>query len=28
VAFAADVRADGQYLGQIAEGVADIQFSS
>ena len=28
VALAADVRADGQYLGQIAEGVADIQFSS
>ena len=28
VALAADVRADGQYLGQIAEGVADIRFSS
>ncbi len=28
VAIAADIRADGQYLGQIAEGVADIQFSS
>ncbi len=28
VALAADIRADGQYLGQIAEGVADIQFSS
>ena len=27
VALAADIRADGQYLGQIAEGVADIQFS-
>jgi len=28
VALAADIRADGQYLGQIAEGVADIQFSN
>ncbi len=28
VALAADVRADGQYLGQITEGVADVQFSS
>jgi hypothetical protein len=28
VAMAADVRADGQYLGQIAEGVADIEFST
>jgi glyoxylase-like metal-dependent hydrolase (beta-lactamase superfamily II) len=28
VALAADIRADGQYLGQIAEGVADVQFSS
>jgi hypothetical protein len=28
VALAADIMADGQYLGQIAEGVADIQFSS
>ena len=27
VALAADVRTDGQYLGQIAEGVADIEFS-
>jgi glyoxylase-like metal-dependent hydrolase (beta-lactamase superfamily II) len=27
VALAADIRADGQYLGQIAEGVADVQFS-
>jgi hypothetical protein len=27
VAMAADVRADGKYLGQIAEGVADIEFS-
>ena len=27
VALAADIRADGQYLGQIAEAVADIQFS-
>jgi hypothetical protein len=26
VAVAADIRADGQYLGQIAEGVADVQF--
>jgi hypothetical protein len=26
VALAADVRADGEYLGQIAEGVADIEF--
>jgi glyoxylase-like metal-dependent hydrolase (beta-lactamase superfamily II) len=28
VALAADIVADGQYLGQIAEGVADVQFSS
>jgi hypothetical protein len=28
VAIAADVRADGKYLGQIAEGVADIEFST
>jgi len=28
VALAADIMADGQYLGQIAEGVADVQFSS
>ena len=28
VALAADIRADGQYLGQLAEGVADIQFGS
>lgn len=28
VAMAADVRADGQYLGQVAEGVADIEFST
>ena len=28
VALAADVRADGKYLGQIAEGVADIEFST
>ncbi len=28
VALAADIRADGQYLGQIAEGVADVQFGS
>jgi glyoxylase-like metal-dependent hydrolase (beta-lactamase superfamily II) len=28
VAVAADIRANGQYLGQIAEGVADIQYSS
>jgi glyoxylase-like metal-dependent hydrolase (beta-lactamase superfamily II) len=27
VALAADIMADGQYLGQIAEGVADVQFS-
>jgi hypothetical protein len=27
VALAADVMADGQYLGQIAEGVVDIEFS-
>jgi glyoxylase-like metal-dependent hydrolase (beta-lactamase superfamily II) len=27
VALAADIRADGQYLGQLAEGVADVQFS-
>ena len=26
VAFAADIKADGKYLGQIAEGVADIDF--
>jgi len=26
VALAADIRADGQYLGQIAEGVADVQY--
>ncbi len=26
VALAVDVRADGEYLGQIAEGVADISF--
>ncbi len=28
VALAADIRANGQYLGQIAEGVADVQFGS
>ena len=28
VALAADIRADGQYLGQIAESVVDVQFSS
>ncbi len=28
VALAADIRSDGQYLGQIAEGVVDVQFSS
>jgi glyoxylase-like metal-dependent hydrolase (beta-lactamase superfamily II) len=28
VALAADVVADGQYLGEIAEGVADIQFNA
>jgi glyoxylase-like metal-dependent hydrolase (beta-lactamase superfamily II) len=28
VALAADVRVDGKYLGQIAECVADIQFSA
>jgi hypothetical protein len=28
VAVAADVRADGKYLGQIAEGVVNIQFSA
>jgi len=28
VALAADVMADGQYLGQIAEGVVDIEFSA
>jgi hypothetical protein len=28
VALAADIMADGQYLGQIAESVADVQFSS
>jgi hypothetical protein len=28
VALAADVMADGQYLGEIAEGVVDIQFPS
>jgi hypothetical protein len=28
VALAADIMADGQYLGQIAEGVADVQLSS
>ena len=28
VALAADVRVDGNYLGQIAEGVADIEFST
>jgi glyoxylase-like metal-dependent hydrolase (beta-lactamase superfamily II) len=28
VALAADIVADGQYLGQIAEGVVDIQFGS
>jgi len=27
VAMAADIKADGKYLGQIAEGVADIEFS-
>jgi glyoxylase-like metal-dependent hydrolase (beta-lactamase superfamily II) len=27
VALAADIMADGQYLGQIAEGVVDVQFS-
>jgi len=27
VALAADIRADGQYLGQIAEGVADVTFN-
>ena len=26
VALTADIRANGQYLGQIAEGVADVQF--
>jgi glyoxylase-like metal-dependent hydrolase (beta-lactamase superfamily II) len=26
VALAADIRSDGKYLGQIAEGVADIEF--
>jgi glyoxylase-like metal-dependent hydrolase (beta-lactamase superfamily II) len=26
VAFAADIRADGKYLGQIAEGVADVEY--
>jgi hypothetical protein len=28
IALAVDVRADGRYLGQIAESVADIEFSS
>jgi hypothetical protein len=28
VALAADVRADGKYLGQIAECVADVEFSA
>ncbi len=28
VALTADVRADGKYLGQIAEGVAEIEFSA
>jgi hypothetical protein len=28
VALAADIRADGKYLGQIAEGVADIEFGA
>jgi hypothetical protein len=28
LALAADIMADGQYLGQIAEGVADVQFGS
>jgi len=28
VALPADIMADGQYLGQIAEGVVDVQFSS
>jgi hypothetical protein len=28
VAFAADIVADGQYLGEIAEGVADIKFNA
>jgi glyoxylase-like metal-dependent hydrolase (beta-lactamase superfamily II) len=28
VALTADVRADGQYLGQVAEGVIDIEFSA
>jgi hypothetical protein len=28
VALAADVVADGQYLGEIAEGVVDIQYPS
>jgi glyoxylase-like metal-dependent hydrolase (beta-lactamase superfamily II) len=28
VALAADVRADGEYLGQIVDGVADIEFSA
>jgi len=27
VALAADIRADGEYLGQLAEAVADIEFS-
>jgi glyoxylase-like metal-dependent hydrolase (beta-lactamase superfamily II) len=28
VALSADIRADGKYLGEIAEGVADIEFSA
>lgn len=28
VALAADVRADGKYLGQIAEGVVNVQFNT
>jgi hypothetical protein len=28
VAVAADILADGQYLGQIAEGVVDIEFKA
>ena len=28
VAVAADIRADGKYLGQVAEGVVNIQYST
>lgn len=28
VAMAADVVADGEYLGEIAEGVVDLQFGA